>query len=152
MSCIAQVTCDNCVNALQCSMPKATQQVAMVKQPLQLVEIQMRQRVGEHRYPHKRLNVNIDRHTEMIESQEVGMIEHSKRVRSYGVQDASRERDERDWAELFSQAEQADVQTEAHGAHTCVLTMEPFRDPVCTPDGNSFERGALLDHLQKVRV
>jgi len=27
--------------------------------------------------------------------------------------------------------------------------MEPFRDPVVTPDGNSFERTALLDHLRK---
>lgn len=29
--------------------------------------------------------------------------------------------------------------------------MEPFRDPVVTPDGNSFERTALMDHLQKAR-
>lgn len=33
--------------------------------------------------------------------------------------------------------------------YTCTLTMEPFRDPVVTPDGNSFERTALMDHLKK---
>jgi hypothetical protein len=68
------------------------------------------------------------------------------------MQDGLRERDERDWAELFNQAAQVDAVNEAHGAYTCALTMEPFRDPVCTPDGNSFERAALLDHLQRVRA
>jgi hypothetical protein len=30
--------------------------------------------------------------------------------------------------------------------------MEPFRDPVITPDGNSYERSALVEHLGKVRL
>ncbi len=32
-------------------------------------------------------------------------------------------------------------------AFTCPLTLEPFRDPVITPAGHSYERTALLDHL-----
>ncbi|KAK9820923.1 hypothetical protein WJX74_008208 [Apatococcus lobatus] len=36
------------------------------------------------------------------------------------------------------------------GPFTCQLTMEPFREPVITPSGLSYERSALLDHLNKV--
>lgn len=67
-----------------------------------------------------------------------------------GLQDTSRRRDEADLAEIFRIAAARDAGGEADGAYTCTLTMEPFRDPVCTPDGNSYERAALLDHLRKV--
>ena len=67
------------------------------------------------------------------------------------MQDASRERDERDLQEVFDLAARADSGGEADHAYLCALTMEPFRDPVTTPDGNSYERSALLEHLRQVR-
>jgi U-box domain len=65
------------------------------------------------------------------------------------LQDGQRSRDERDLEEVFAIAAKADHEDEADGAYTCTLTMEPFRDPVITPDGNSYEKAALLEHLAK---
>ena len=69
---------------------------------------------------------------------------------SGALQDEARARDERDFAEVFSLAQHVDNGEDTDTAYTCTLTMEPFRDPVCTPDGNSYERAALQDHLSKV--
>lgn len=35
-------------------------------------------------------------------------------------------------------------------AYICQLTMDVFRDPVMTPSGLSYERSALMEHMQKV--
>jgi hypothetical protein len=66
------------------------------------------------------------------------------------MQDPNRPRDEKDVQELFELAAKADHDVETDNAYTCTLTMEPFREPVCTPDGNSYEKGALTEHLAKV--
>lgn len=71
--------------------------------------------------------------------------------RKCGMQDTGQERDERDLKEILDIAAKADAVGDADHAYTCVLTMEPFRDPVTTPDGNSYERSALLEHLKQVR-
>lgn len=58
-----------------------------------------------------------------------------------------------DWAALervFSRAAAADARGEVPGAFTCPLTMEVFRDPVTTPCGQTYERAALLEHLERV--
>lgn len=67
------------------------------------------------------------------------------------LQDEGRERDEKDMGEMLHQLQSRDEAREADHVFTCGLTMEPFRDPVITPDGNSYERAALVEHLHKVR-
>lgn len=67
------------------------------------------------------------------------------------MQDAEKARDRADLAELFELAGRCDDETEAEGPFVCTLSLEPFREPVATPDGNSYERAALLEHLSKVR-
>jgi hypothetical protein len=66
------------------------------------------------------------------------------------VQDTGRARDEKDMGEILQQLQARDEASDADFVFTCGLTMEPFRDPVITPDGNSYERGALIEHLNKV--
>ncbi len=51
---------------------------------------------------------------------------------------------------VFAEVGEADVAGSVAGAFTCQLTMEPFREPVITPSGLSYERSALTDHLNKV--
>ena len=67
-----------------------------------------------------------------------------------GVQDQGRERDEKDMGEMMQYLQAQDEAGDADFVFTCGLTMEPFRDPVITPDGNSYERSALVEHLHKV--
>ena len=62
-----------------------------------------------------------------------------------------RSRIEQDLKAVFDRVAHRDKEDEADGAYTCTLTMEPFRDPVMTKEGNSYERAALLEHLKKVR-
>jgi hypothetical protein len=38
----------------------------------------------------------------------------------------------------------------ADAAVQCKLTMEPFRDPVVTPAGFTYERAALFQHFAKL--
>ena len=52
--------------------------------------------------------------------------------------------------EMMLQLQARDQAGDADFVFTCGLTMEPFRDPVVTPDGNSYERAALIEHLHKV--
>ena len=66
------------------------------------------------------------------------------------MQDQGRARDERDMGEMMEELEALDEAGDADFVFTCGLTMEPFRDPVITPDGNSYERCALVEHLNKV--
>ena len=51
---------------------------------------------------------------------------------------------------VFTEVGQEDVAGSVAGPFTCQLTMEPFREPVITPSGLSYERSALMDHLNKV--
>ncbi|CAD7697015.1 unnamed protein product [Ostreobium quekettii] len=67
--------------------------------------------------------------------------------------DALREKhaqDRKAWDRLFELAARQDEPEEIPNAFTCRLTMDVFREPVCTPSGLSYERTALLEHLQKV--
>ena len=47
-------------------------------------------------------------------------------------------------------ARKDDVPTEIPDWCICKLTMEPFRDPVQTPAGFTYERSALWEHFKKV--
>lgn len=71
-------------------------------------------------------------------------------LQAHTVQDQGRQRDEKDMQEMLLQLQTRDQAGEADFVFTCGLTMEPFRDPVVTPDGNSYERAALMEHLHKV--
>lgn len=51
---------------------------------------------------------------------------------------------------ILQRARHLDTRVEVPSAYTCPLTMEVFREPVITPAGFSYERGALLEHLAKV--
>ena len=53
--------------------------------------------------------------------------------------------------QIFQAAKQGLTAGELASAFTCPITMEVFRDPVMTPSGLSYERYALLEHLNKVR-
>ena len=53
--------------------------------------------------------------------------------------------------QVFQAATQGLAAGEPASAFTCPLTMEVFRDPVMSPSGLSYERSALLEHLNKVR-
>ncbi|XP_068648145.1 LOW QUALITY PROTEIN: E3 ubiquitin-protein ligase CHIP-like [Aristolochia californica] len=52
--------------------------------------------------------------------------------------------------QVFSKASEADIPTEVPDHLCCRITFEIFRDPVITPSGFTYERAALLGHLQKV--
>lgn len=52
---------------------------------------------------------------------------------------------------VFQAAKQGLTAGEPASAFTCPITMEVFRDPVMSPSGLSYERSALLEHLNKVR-
>eukprot|EP01025_Chloroclados_australasicus_P054058 TRINITY_DN6404_c0_g1_i2.p1 TRINITY_DN6404_c0_g1~~TRINITY_DN6404_c0_g1_i2.p1 ORF type:complete len:292 (-),score=62.84 TRINITY_DN6404_c0_g1_i2:407-1282(-) len=58
--------------------------------------------------------------------------------------------DEEDLEWLLSCAQERDEAEEPASAFTCQLTMEVFRDPVISPSGLSYEKSALLEHLNKV--
>ncbi len=51
---------------------------------------------------------------------------------------------------VFAEVGREDEEGSVAGPFTCQLTMEPFREPVITPSGLSYERSALIDHLNKV--
>ena len=53
--------------------------------------------------------------------------------------------------QVFEAAKQGLTAGEPASAFTCPITMEVFRDPVMSPSGLSYERSALLEHLNKVR-
>lgn len=75
---------------------------------------------------------------------------HFMRLVWMKAQDEGRERDEKDMGEMLHQLQVGDEAGDADFVFTCGLTMEPFRDPVISPDGNSYERSALIEHLHKV--
>ncbi|XP_020680137.1 E3 ubiquitin-protein ligase CHIP [Dendrobium catenatum] len=52
--------------------------------------------------------------------------------------------------EVFSKAAEDDTPKEVPDYLCCKITLDIFRDPVITPCGVTYERKALLDHLQKV--
>lgn len=65
---------------------------------------------------------------------------------------AARYADERQrWGRLFAAAAAADTVAEVPSAYTCAMTLEVYREPVVTSAGNSYERHALLAHLEQVR-
>lgn len=51
---------------------------------------------------------------------------------------------------VFSVAASQDTPGEVAPEYTCSLTMEPFREPVITPAGLSYEGQSLMDHFEKV--
>ncbi|CAA7396579.1 unnamed protein product [Spirodela intermedia] len=53
-------------------------------------------------------------------------------------------------AEVFECASSSDNRREVPDYLCCKITLDIFRDPVITPCGITYERGVLLDHLQKV--
>lgn len=53
---------------------------------------------------------------------------------------------------LFDDAAERDTPGEFSNAFACRLTLEPFREPVTTPSGLSYERSALLNHLKSVSI
>eukprot|EP00239_Pterosperma_sp_CCMP1384_P003205 CAMPEP_0197858968 /NCGR_PEP_ID=MMETSP1438-20131217/33184_1 /TAXON_ID=1461541 /ORGANISM="Pterosperma sp., Strain CCMP1384" /LENGTH=275 /DNA_ID=CAMNT_0043475305 /DNA_START=360 /DNA_END=1184 /DNA_ORIENTATION=- len=52
--------------------------------------------------------------------------------------------------EVLKEASARDIKGEIPSAFTCNLTMEPFRDPMTTPAGLSYERSYLQEHFNKV--
>lgn len=52
--------------------------------------------------------------------------------------------------EVFSNAALVDEPKEVPDYLCCKITLDVFRDPVITPGGVTYERGVLLEHLQKV--
>ncbi|XP_028089110.1 E3 ubiquitin-protein ligase CHIP isoform X4 [Camellia sinensis] len=51
---------------------------------------------------------------------------------------------------VFSTAAEADTPTDVPDYLCCKITLDIFRDPVISPSGITYERGVILDHLQKV--
>lgn len=52
--------------------------------------------------------------------------------------------------QVFREARKDDIPGEIPDWCICKLTMEPFRDPVMTPAGFSYERAALFEHFRKL--
>eukprot|EP00238_Polyblepharides_amylifera_P009940 CAMPEP_0196586860 /NCGR_PEP_ID=MMETSP1081-20130531/55823_1 /TAXON_ID=36882 /ORGANISM="Pyramimonas amylifera, Strain CCMP720" /LENGTH=271 /DNA_ID=CAMNT_0041908873 /DNA_START=234 /DNA_END=1049 /DNA_ORIENTATION=+ len=52
--------------------------------------------------------------------------------------------------EVFRQASKDDTPEEIPDWCICKLTMEPFRDPIVTPCGFTYERSALFEHFDKL--
>lgn len=53
-------------------------------------------------------------------------------------------------SEVFDKAAEHNRPAEIPDYLTCKITMEIFKDPVITPGGITYEKSALLEHLQKV--
>ena len=51
---------------------------------------------------------------------------------------------------MFAEQEARDRPGEFSNAFACRLTLEPFREPVVSTSGLSYERSSLLNHLQNV--
>ncbi|KNA18299.1 hypothetical protein SOVF_072220 [Spinacia oleracea] len=51
---------------------------------------------------------------------------------------------------VFRKAAEQDIPSEVPDYLCCRITLDIFRDPVITPSGVTYERGVLLDHLEKV--
>ncbi|KAA8550564.1 hypothetical protein F0562_002248 [Nyssa sinensis] len=51
---------------------------------------------------------------------------------------------------VFKKAAEADMPTEVPDYLCCKITLDFFHDPVITPSGVTYERPAILEHLQKV--
>ncbi|XP_010547138.1 PREDICTED: E3 ubiquitin-protein ligase CHIP-like isoform X2 [Tarenaya hassleriana] len=51
---------------------------------------------------------------------------------------------------VFEKAAEDDRATEVPDYLCCKITLEIFRDPVISPSGVTYERSAILEHLQKV--
>ncbi|XP_047972598.1 E3 ubiquitin-protein ligase CHIP-like [Salvia hispanica] len=51
---------------------------------------------------------------------------------------------------VFEKATENDTPTEVPDYLCCKITLDILRDPVITPSGVTYERGVILDHLQKV--
>lgn len=52
--------------------------------------------------------------------------------------------------EVFRKAAEADTPTDVPDYLCCKITLDIFRDPVITPSGFTYERGVILEHIQKV--
>lgn len=53
-------------------------------------------------------------------------------------------------SEVFDKAAESNRPAEIPDYLTCKITMEILKDPVITPSGITYEKSALLEHLQKV--
>ncbi|KAH9323037.1 hypothetical protein KI387_017676, partial [Taxus chinensis] len=53
-------------------------------------------------------------------------------------------------SKVFDKAAQCDTPSEISDHLTCRITMDILNDPVITPSGITYEKSALLEHLQKV--
>jgi len=53
-------------------------------------------------------------------------------------------------SDIFEKATVRDTPAEVPDHFCCKITMDLFRDPVITPSGVTYERSALMEHLQKV--
>ncbi|CAF1936425.1 hypothetical protein Bca4012_074843 [Brassica carinata] len=51
---------------------------------------------------------------------------------------------------VFEKAAEEDKPTEVPGYLCCNITLEIFRDPVISPSGVTYERAAILEHINKV--
>lgn len=51
---------------------------------------------------------------------------------------------------VFSMAASQDTPGQVAAEYTCNLTLEPFREPVITPAGLSYEGTVLTEHLERV--
>nr|XP_016502980.1 PREDICTED: E3 ubiquitin-protein ligase CHIP [Nicotiana tabacum] len=51
---------------------------------------------------------------------------------------------------VFRKAAEDDTPTEVPDYLCCKITLDIFRDPVITPNGVTYERAVILDHLEKV--
>lgn len=73
--------------------------------------------------------------------------------RSNGLEEQQQRRHEEETAALaamFAEQEARDSPGEFSNAFACRLTLEPFREPVVSTSGLSYERSSLLNHLQNV--
>ncbi|CAN1269271.1 E3 ubiquitin-protein ligase CHIP [Linum perenne] len=55
-----------------------------------------------------------------------------------------------DLEEVFDKAAEDDIPTDVPDYLCCRISLDIFRDPVITPSGVTYERGVILEHLQKV--
>ncbi|KAK7256142.1 hypothetical protein RIF29_29577 [Crotalaria pallida] len=67
---------------------------------------------------------------------EVPHASHSKQLEALG--------------RVFDKVAEADIPTEVPHYLCCKITLEIFRDPIITPSGHTYEKAAILTHLEKV--
>mmetsp|Transcript_1914 Transcript_1914/g.5693 ORF Transcript_1914/g.5693 Transcript_1914/m.5693 type:complete len:318 (+) Transcript_1914:99-1052(+) len=109
------------------------------------------QHSAQRRHDRARLRARLTQALALLHGSEA---QSSEQPYNGGAEEQQRQQQHREeWVALeamFNEEEARDLPGEFSNAFACRLTLEPFREPVVSTSGLSYERAALLQHLKNV--